>query len=104
MISRSKIIKVMDKLKQPWRSNTKAEAIRHKVHSIKLGDVDDPELYIAQPIWEWQQTDAGKYVMANSVPEPSWHRHMDMNTYGYEYFIMAYFTPKQLTYWKLKYE
>lgn len=95
----------MDKLKQIWQSDsTEAKTIRHKVHSFKLGDVDDPDLYIAQPIWEWRQTDAGKYVMENSSPKASWHRYMDTNTYGYEYFIMAYFTPEQLTYWKLKFE
>lgn len=95
----------MVNLKQLWQfDSTEAKIIRHKVHCFKLGDVDDPDLYIAQPIHEWQQTEAGKYVMENSAPKASWHRHMDMNTYGYEYFIMAYFTPEQLTYWKLKFE
>lgn len=95
----------MDKLKQLWQFDSKeARTIRHKVCTIKLGDVDDPDLYIAQPIYDWQQTEAGKYVMKHSCPKASWHRHMDMNTYGYEYFIMAYFTPEQLTYWKLKFE
>lgn len=95
----------MARLKHLWQfDSAEAKTIRHKVHCFKLGDVDDPDLYIAQPIYEWQQTEAGKYVMENSAPKASWHRHMDMNTYGYEYFIMAYFTPEQLTYWKLKFE
>ena len=40
------------------------------VHEISMGDVEDPDLYIAQPIYEWQQTDAGKYVMDKSDPAP----------------------------------
>jgi len=95
----------MAKLKQLWQFDSEqAKTIRHRVHTIQLADVDDPDLYIAEPIYKWQQTDAGKYVMEHSCPQASWHRHMNTNTYGYEYFITAYFTPEQLTYWKLKFE
>lgn len=78
--------------------------IKHVVHRIRMSDVEDPDLMVAQPIWEWQQTDAGKWIMKNSAPAPSWHRYFDNLTYGYDYKIVAYLTPKQLTYWKLKYE
>ena len=73
-------------------------------YSFKLGDVDDVELYAAQPIWEWQQTEAGKYVMEHSSPRPSWHHSIDAHYYGNLYKIVAYFTPKQLTYYKLRFE
>ena len=78
--------------------------ITHVVHTINMGDVDDPDLFVAQPIHEWQQTEAGKWIMENSSPTPSWHRHMDYSTYGYKYQIRAYLTHKQLTFWKLKFE
>ena len=29
-------------------------------HQFNLGDVEDPDIYAAQPIWEWQQTEKGK--------------------------------------------
>ena len=74
------------------------------VHTIRMGDVEDPDLMVAQPIWEWQQTDAGKWIMENSNPAPSWHRHTDFNTYGHIYQIRAYLTHKQLTFYKLKFE
>lgn len=74
------------------------------VHNINVGDVEDPDLYVADPIYKWQQTEAGKWIMKNSAPAPSWHRHIDYNTYGHTYQIRAYLTPKQLTYYKLKYE
>ena len=78
--------------------------ITHVVHVILMGDVDDPDLFVAEPIYQWQQTEAGKWVMENSNPTPSWHRSVDYTTYGQKYQIRAYLTPKQLTYWKLKYE
>jgi hypothetical protein len=74
------------------------------VHSIKMGDVEDPDLFVAEPIWQWQQTEAGKYIMENSVQQPEWHRSADPTTYGYRYDIVAYLEDKSLTYWKLKYE
>jgi hypothetical protein len=61
-------------------------------------------LFVAEPIYEWQQTEAGKWIMENSNPKPSWHRQVDYTTYGQTYQIRAYLTHKQLTFWKLKYE
>jgi uncharacterized protein YvpB len=106
--------------KQQWQSNTEftrpkyqlqlsdtgeeSVSITYVVHNIFISDVDDPDLCVADPIFNWQQTDAGKWVMKNSNPKPSWHRHMDYNTYGYIYQIRAYLSPKQLTYFKLKFE
>lgn len=90
----------MDKSKQQWQSKT----IEITVHRFKLGDVEDPELYVAEPIYNWQQTELGKYVMEHSSPTPMWVRDININTYGYDYKILAYFTPEQLTYYKLRFE
>ena len=93
----------MDLLKQTWPSD-ETTSIEYKVHSIRMGDVEDPDLMVAQPIYEWQQTEAGKYIMKNSLPTPMWNRTADPNTYGHLYTITAYLTPKQLTFYRLKYE
>ena len=92
----------MDNSKQQWQSNQ--TVIEHTVHYIRMGDVEDPELYIAQPIYEWQQTEKGKYIMEHSKPEPMWVRCINHSTYGYDYKIKAYLTPEQLTFYRLKYE
>jgi hypothetical protein len=84
--------------KQKWQSDT----IKYKVHSILMGDVDDPDLLVAEPIYKWQQTDAGKWVMENSITEPMWTR--NPGYWGHNYIIYAYFTSQQLTYYKLKFE
>lgn len=51
-------------------------------HSIRMGDVEDPELYAAQPIWEWQQTDQGKWVMKN-CSDPKFNVNSDPATFGF---------------------
>lgn len=105
--------------KQQWQSDTELRpkyqvrlsdtgeesvSITQVVHTIRMGDVEDPDLMVAQPIYEWQQTEAGKWIMENSNPAPSWHRTNDLYDYNYLYQIRAYLTHKQLTFWKLKYE
>lgn len=74
------------------------------VHSIKMGDVEDPDIFVAEPIYNWQQTDEGKWVMEKSVQQPMWRRTLDPTLYGYRYDIIAYLDGADLTYWKLKYE
>jgi hypothetical protein len=74
------------------------------VHTIKMGDVEDPDIFVAEPIWKWQQTEAGQWIMENAIDRPSWHRHIDHTSYGHIYQIRADLTPEQLTYYKLKFE
>ena len=81
--------------------------VAHKIHSLvvhtfSLGDVEDPELYAAQPIWEWQQTDNGKWVMEHAVEVPVFHKHVDYVTYGYRYAITAKLKEQDAIIWALK--
>ena len=81
-----------------------AKTIECVVHTINMGDVEDPDLFVAEPIHAWQQTDKGKWIMENSSPVPMWKRHTNFTTYGYQYTIHAYLKPKDYTYWSLKYK
>ena len=74
------------------------------VHTIKMGDVEDPDLYIAHPLWEWQQSEAGRWVMDNAVDVPMWHRISDEFDYGYVYTITAKLKAIDHTYFKLKFQ
>ena len=74
------------------------------VHSFNMGDVEDPDLYAAQPIYEWQQTEEGQWVMEHSVDVPFWHRNVDPTTYGHRYSIIARLTESDQVYWTLKYK
>jgi len=33
------------------------------LHEFTMGDVEDPHIYVTAPIWEWQQTQQGKFAM-----------------------------------------
>lgn len=74
------------------------------VHRFTVGDVDDPEIYAAQPIWEWQQTDAGKFVMENAIDPPIYHQQLDYSSFGYRYAITAELEKKKLTEYYLRFD
>jgi len=78
----------------------------HKVvvYKFSVGDVEDPDLYAAQPMWEWQQSDAGKFIMENAIETPEFHRHLDANTLGYKYAITAKLEKKKLSEFYLKWK
>jgi len=72
------------------------------VHSFTMSDCEDPEIYAAEPVWQWQQTDAGRWIMENSRPDPQWTVSLDHRTYGYRVHITANLEPDLATYWALK--
>ena len=73
------------------------------VQSFRMGDVEDPDIMAGEPLWQWQQSDAGKWVMENAEEPPYWIRALDVTTYGHVYKIMARLSEHNQTYFKLKF-
>ena len=73
-------------------------------HSFRMGDVEDPDLYAAEPIIQWQATEAGKWVMEHAVEQPFWHRAMDPVVWGHRYYIVARLKEPDQLYWTLKWK
>ena len=67
-----------------------------------MGDVEDPDLYAAQPLYNWQNSEAGSWVMEHAVETPFWTRQADYSSYGYRYYIVARLRESDQTFWKLK--
>jgi hypothetical protein len=72
------------------------------VHRFRMGDVEDPDLYAGEPLWNWQQSEMGKWVMSKAVDTPEWHRQHDQFNYGYQYAIVAKLKDVDYTWWQLK--
>ena len=51
-----------------------------------MGDVEDPELYAAQPLWEWQQTDQGQWVMKH-CSDPQYIVRTDDHNWGHQIIV-----------------
>jgi hypothetical protein len=97
-----------DKLfKAPEWQEVNGKAVKFSdvaVYSFGMGDVEDPDLYAAQPIYEWQQSEMGKWVMEHAVETPFWHRAVDPTSYGHKYYIIARLKEQDQTYWALKWQ
>jgi hypothetical protein len=74
------------------------------VHTFSLGDVEDPEIYAAGPLFEWQQTEKGKWVMDNAIDKPTFNIHTDQWHIGYQVAVKAEFNEKNATFYSLKYK
>ena len=74
------------------------------VHRFRMGDVEDPDIYAAQPLWEWQESEQGRWIMEHAIDKPIWHRHHDVITYGYEYAITAKLKERDYTHWLVKWK
>lgn len=72
------------------------------VHKFTMGDVEDPDLYAAQPLYDWEHSEQGQWVMKNACDTPTWYRVADPISYGYKYEIRAKFMGPALTEWLLK--
>ena len=72
------------------------------VHKFTMGDVEDPDLYAAQPLSEWEKSEQGQWVMKNACDTPTWYRHADPVSFGYKYEIRAKFMGPALTEWLLR--
>jgi hypothetical protein len=74
------------------------------VHEFSMGDVEDPDLYAAQPISEWQDSEAGRFVMEHALEKPYWTRMIDQYNYGYRYVIVARMKEPDQTFFRLKFK
>ena len=71
----------------------------HKVvvHRFQMGDVEDPDIYVADPLLKWQKSDQGKFVMENAIEQPIWQYDRDIATYGYKVVVIAELEKKKLS-------
>ena len=74
---------------------------KYILHEFRMGDVEDPEIYCAEPIYEWQQTPAGKWCMEKAT-DLEYHTQIDHMTMGYRVVITGYLSGKHATFWALK--
>ena len=71
------------------------------LHTFTMGDVEDPEIYVAAPIYEWQQTEIGKWCMAHAE-DPTYHISPDDFSYGYIVTVKGTLKDKYATLYELK--
>ena len=66
-----------------------------------MGDVEDPELYAAEPLYKWQQTEQGQWVMENCANRRYIVR-PDENNWGHQIIIYGEVEDQLATEYLLK--
>lgn len=77
--------------------------VKTLLHTFIMSDCEDPELYAADPIYKWQQTEMGQWCMEHA-DDPSYRITPDMSTYGYRVLIEGSLTEHEYTYFALKWK
>jgi hypothetical protein len=71
-------------------------------YRFNLGDVDDVDIYAAQPIYQWQQTEQGRWVMEHAH-NLTYHTQPDENYWGYDVAIRGEISdPRKVTEYYLR--
>ena len=78
-------------------------AVELIVHTFRLGDVDDPDLYAAEPLWDWQNSEAGIWIMEHAIEVPIWSRVPSPEFFGYTYVVRASLAEEDAVFYQLKY-
>lgn len=81
----------------------KPKKIHHVVvHRFSVGDVEDPDLYAGEPLYQWERSEMGQYIMSKALETPEWRRQVNYSTHGYEYAIIAKLYDEDMTYFMLR--
>jgi hypothetical protein len=79
--------------------------VQTPLHEFSMGDNDDPDIYVAAPIYEWQQTEAGRWCMENCEPESITYQYgANPYNFGYRVTISGMLREDLATYFNLKYK
>ena len=76
--------------------------IKAVIGKLTLGDVEDPEVYAAGPLMEWQESEKGQWCMENCIAAPYYTIMQDYGSWGYTIKIVGDLTEKDYTYFTLR--
>lgn len=63
-------------------------------HTVLLGDVDDPEIYAAGPLYDFMQTPKGQWLKENCL-DPVYRVEPDPNTFGFKVLVYGELEEKK---------
>ena len=72
------------------------------VYEFRMTDGEDPDIMASEPIWQWQHSDQGKWIMEQAIEKPYWIRAIDHLTFEYRYRIIARLSEQMECFWRLR--
>lgn len=78
------------------------KTVRIEVHKFTMSDVDDIEIYVAEPLYAFEKSEKGQWIMKNAIEPPEWHQRFVNDAYYYIISVTAKFTEDMATFYQLK--
>ena len=83
--------------------NDKAHRIHNiVVHRFSVTEMDDPDIHAAEPMYNWQKSEAGQWIMKHAIEAPMWHRQSNAKNWCMDYAVTAKLKDVDNTFWQLK--
>ena len=73
----------------------------HEFTVAAWGD-GDHGILAAEPLSEWEHSDAGQWVMEHAVVKPVFNSLLDHSSYQYRYIVRAELYEQDITFYQLK--
>jgi hypothetical protein len=96
----------MDKV----RYTVEEDDVVKEIHKVVVHKFDiwtfkdeDPDVYSAEPIFDWERSEAGQFVMKYAMNKPEWVKHADPVWMGYRYIVIAELEAKTLSEFYLRF-
>lgn len=84
-------------------NHTVREIHKVVVYKFNMSDVEDPDLWAAQSLYEWERSEAGQFVMQNAIDQPRLQRHHDPMFMGWTYIVIAEIEKKRYSEFLLRF-
>lgn len=81
---------------------TPTRFVKIVVHEFTIADIDDPEIFAAEPLYKWEHSPAGQWVMEHAVEVPKWHKYISPDEVNYRYKVIAQFRESDAIIYNLK--
>ena len=73
------------------------------VHEFYMSDVEDIEIYVAEPLYKFEKSEKGQWVMQHALETPVWYCNADRHTFHQKVSVIANLTEESDTYFLLKF-
>lgn len=71
------------------------------VHEFTITE-GDHVIYAADPLYDWEHSDAGQWVMEHAVEQPVFQSQFEYTSFSYKYIVRAELYEEDITFYQLK--
>ena len=80
------------------------DSVKIVVYRFRVNEYNDPDLFIASELLDWEKSPVGIWVLAHSVESPMWNRSPKFHPGNMEYTITAELPSVHATEFFLKWQ